>query len=147
MHLSDDEVAALGARAAQLAAKAYAPYSGFHVAALALTDGETFDGVNVENASYGLALCAEVSALTAAATAGRFGAVEAMVVIGGRMDGDRLAGGDPVLPCGRCRQLIFETAALQGRDIPIFAFSGDLTRTLRTSIHALLPDAFGPAAL
>lgn len=148
MSLSDGEIAALGARAADLARNAHAPYSGFHVAAIALTyGGGSHAGVNMENASYGLTLCAEVGALSAATLAGDLAEVAAVVVIGGRMDGGTLTGADPVLPCGRCRQLIFESAALQDRDIPIFAFSGDLSQVERTSIHSLLPKAFGPAAL
>jgi cytidine deaminase len=145
---TDDQVAALGRRAADLARSAYAPYSGFHVAAIAVThDGASHPGVNMENASYGLTLCAEVGALSAATLAGDLAKVAAIAVIGGRMADGTLGGADPVLPCGRCRQLIFESAALQDRDIPIFAFSGDLSRVERTSIHALLPNAFGPAAL
>jgi cytidine deaminase len=148
MRFTDDQVAALGRRVAALAPSAYAPYSGFHVAAIALTaDGAEHGGINMENASYGLTLCAEVGALSAATLAGDLAKVSAIAVIGGRLEGSGLSGDQPVLPCGRCRQLIFESAALQGRDIPIFAFSGDLSRVERTSIHALLPNAFGPAAL
>lgn len=148
MSFTDEEVAALGRRVAALASQAYAPYSGFHVAALAVTqDGAEHPGVNMENASYGLTLCAEVGAFTAATLAGDLARIAAVAVIGGRMIDGTLGGSDPVLPCGRCRQIIFESAALQGRDIPVFAFSGDLSRVERTSIHALLPHAFGPAAL
>lgn len=143
---SDDDLA--GALR-QLAARAYAPYSNFHVAALALDgDGAVIaSGVNVENASYGLSLCAETVALAAAATAGRLAEVRRIAIIGGRMDGGQLAGQEPVLPCGRCRQIINESAALQGRDIAILAFSGDGLSRRITSIAALLPDAFGPESL
>jgi len=147
MTFSDEAIASLGQRAADLARNAYAPYSGFHVAAIALTADDEYCGVNMENASYGLALCAETGALTAATVAGAFARIEAVVVIGGRMEAGTLGGDQPVLPCGRCRQLIFETASLQGRDIPIFAFSGDRSQVQKTSIHELLPSAFGPGNL
>ncbi len=148
MTFTDEDVAALGRRAAELARNAYAPYSNFHVAAIAVTHaGESHVGVNMENASYGMTLCAEVGAFTAATVNGDLANVAAIAVIGGRMNGASLGGSEPVLPCGRCRQLIFESASLQGRDIPIFAFSGDLSQVEHTSIYALLPNAFGPAAL
>ncbi len=148
MELDNELVSSLGEAAAEAARNAYAPYSGFHVAAIALTSqGERFGGVNMENASYGMALCAEAGALSAATAAGAFDRVEAIVVIGGRMEGGALGGNQPVMPCGRCRQLIFETASLQGRDIPIFAFSGDRSQVIATSIRHLLPDAFGPGNL
>lgn len=148
MSFSDAEIEALGERAARLARNAYAPYSGFHVAVLALCDGgEPFEGVNMENASYGLALCAEAGALTAATTAGAFDRISAIVVIGGRIEDGELTGTEPCMPCGRCRQLIFETASLQGRDLPIICFSGDRSRVDVTSIATLLPAAFGPGNL
>ncbi len=146
--LSGDQIAALGNEAAVIATRAYAPYSGFHVAALLIgDDGLIASGVNMENASYGLSLCAETSAFAAAVHAGRLADVRAVVVIGGRMTDDGLAGEAPVLPCGRCRQIIYESAALQGCDITIHAFSGDRERRTETSIRTLLPDAFGPANL
>jgi len=148
MPISDARARELGAQLAELARNAYAPYSNFHVAALALADdGRMFEGVNMENASYGLSLCAETSALAAAATGGGFGRIATIAVIGGRMEDGILAGTAPVLPCGRCRQLINETASLQGRDVELLCFSGDRTGIERTSIHALLPHAFGPGDL
>jgi cytidine deaminase len=148
MEIDDARAGQLGAQVAELARNSYAPYSRFHVAAIALAeDGRCFSGVNMENASYGLSLCAETSALAAAATGGGFASIAAIAVIGGRMENGVLSGADPVLPCGRCRQLINETASLQGRDVEILAFSGDLKRMERTSIHRLLPDAFGPGDL
>jgi cytidine deaminase len=79
---------------------AYAPYSGFTVgAALAARSGEVYLGVNVENASYGVALCAERSALAAAVTAGER-EFEAIAVAGPE--------GEKTLPCGICRQALAE---------------------------------------
>lgn len=148
MPIDDTRAAELAAEAAALARNAYAPYSGFHVGAVALTrDGRTFGGVNMENASYGLTACAEVSALAAAATAGAFAEIETIAVIGGRSEGGVLVGEEPVFPCGRCRQLIFEIASLRGGDVDILCFSGDEQNMERTSIRVLLPNAFGPATI
>ena len=91
-----------GLRAAATAAaeRAYAPYSGLRVGAAGLAaDGQVLTGCNVENASYGLTLCAEcglVSALHASGTP----ALVAVAVVAGD--------GQPLLPCGRCRQLLLE---------------------------------------
>lgn len=148
MDVSDARAGEIGAELASLARNSYAPYSQFHVAAIALTDdGQAFSGVNMENASYGLSLCAETSALAAAATGGGLGRIATIAIIGGRMDDGELTGDAPVLPCGRCRQLINESASLQGRDIEILAYSGDRRHFERTSINALLPLAFGPGDL
>jgi cytidine deaminase len=116
------------ARAA--AANAHAPYSGFPVgAALRCADGRVFTGVNVENASYGLTLCAERAALVAAVSAGArtFTALA-------------LAARGAPAPCGACRQVLAEFCA---PDMPVYAAdlnSGGTTRTL--ILGALLPDVF-----
>jgi cytidine deaminase len=82
------------------AESAYAPYSHFQVGAAALVDdGRVISGCNVENASYGLTLCAECGLVsTLVATGG--GRLIAVVTVAGD--------GQPVMPCGRCRQLLFE---------------------------------------
>lgn len=86
--------------AAEAARHAYCSYSGFHVgAALLTTTGEVFTGVNVENASYGLTLCAERSAVSAAIAAG----VRDFAAIAIAADG-----AEPVFPCGACRQVLAE---------------------------------------
>jgi cytidine deaminase len=88
-------------RVAALAAAehAYAPYSGFRVGAAALTeDGRLLTGCNVENASYGVTLCAECSLVSALHTTGG-GRLVAVLTVGN---------GEPVMPCGRCRQLLWE---------------------------------------
>jgi len=90
-------------RAAALAAAehAYAPYSGFHVGAAALVDdGRVVAGCNVENASYGISLCAECALVGALHMTGG-GRIVAVVCVGN---------GEPVPPCGRCRQLLWEHA-------------------------------------
>jgi len=128
------------ARAA--AAAAYAPYSRFHVgAALRFADGSVVTGANVENASYGLSLCAETSAVAQAMNAGLRGGLEAVAVIGG-IEG---APGPVVTPCGRCRQVLNELAQLGGTD-PVIWCAGD-GETIELRLSALLPHAFGPANL
>jgi cytidine deaminase len=91
--VTDEE---LLARADAIAASAYAPYSNFHVGAAVLTrDGRVFEGVNVENASYPLGVCAERTVLSNAATAGvRPGEIEAIAI--------------NASPCGGCRQWLHE---------------------------------------
>jgi len=96
--------AGLRAAAAEVAQRAYAPYSGLRVGAAGETgDGRVVVGCNVENASYGLTLCAECGLVSALHTAGS-GSLAAVSVVSG--DGQHL------LPCGRCRQLLLEAGGL-----------------------------------
>lgn len=140
--------AALIAAARAASAQAYAPYSGFRVgAALGFADGSVVSGANVENASYGLSLCAETVAAAAAMNAGQRGGLVAVAVIGGPAgaDGEAAPGPDPVTPCGRCRQVLSELAQLGGTDPAIWCVSSEEVLELRLS--DLLPHAFGPASL
>lgn len=122
--------------------QAYAPYSDFHVgAALAFADGSVVTGSNVENASYGLSLCAETVAVASAMNAGQRGGLVAVAVIGGKRGGV----GATVTPCGRCRQVLNELAQLGGTDPVIWCAGGEAVLELRLS--ELLPHAFGPANL
>jgi len=124
------------ARAA--ACNAYAPYSRFPVgAALRFADGSVVTGANVENASYGLSLCAETVAAGKALAEGRRGGLVAIAVTG--------PGAEPITPCGRCRQVLNELAALGGTDPLVLCVGPDEVRRLRLS--ELLPAAFGPASL
>jgi cytidine deaminase len=133
---------ALIAEARAAAGQAYAPYSQFHVgAALAFADGSVVTGANVENASYGLTLCAETSAVAIAMNSGRRGGLLAVAVVGGKA-GDNAA---PVTPCGRCRQVLSELAGLGGTDPVVWCAGGDAVLELRLS--DLLPHAFGPGSL
>ncbi|MHA6318439.1 cytidine deaminase [Altererythrobacter sp. CAU 1778] len=135
MSVSRDELIA-AARAAQ--AQAYAPYSRFHVgAALLFDDGAVVTGCNVENASYGMTLCAETVAVGSAMAAGRRGGLVAVAVTG--------SGEGTITPCGRCRQVLYELAALGGTDPVVHCVGPDEVRDLRLS--DLLPEAFGPDAL
>ncbi len=130
------------------ASNAYAPYSGFGVgAALLLDDGSIITGVNFENASYGLTICAEAVAMGTANTHGHLRNIIEIAVIGGKIGDDGIEGSDPVRPCGRCRQLIHEAAQLGGRDIIVHCASADGATVEQHMASALLPHAFGPADL
>ncbi len=132
--------------AAALAAadKAYAPYSRFHVgAALGFADGSVVTGANVENASYGLTLCAETVAVGKLLSDGQRGKLEAVAVIGGKAGA--VGVGAPVSPCGRCRQVLNEVAQLGGTDPIVLCVGADAVLEVRLS--TLLPHAFGPADL
>ena len=119
------------ARSAQ--ARAYAPYSNFHVgAALEGADGVVFLGCNVENASYGLTICAERAAVCAAVSAGVTRFRRAVVVF--EVD-------PPAAPCGACRQVLAEF----GLDLPIDGVGSK--QTVRWRLSDLLPAAFGPEQL
>jgi len=127
------------------AAHAHAPYSRFAVgAALLLADGTVVTGTNLENASYGLSLCAEAAALAAANGLGRLADVVAVGVVGGAQASSGLKGEDAVYPCGRCRQMLNEAADLGGRDLLVFCASADGRVLRRHRLSELLPHAFGP---
>jgi cytidine deaminase len=110
--------------------RAYAPYSRFPVGAAALVgDGRVVVGCNVENASYGVTLCAECG-LVSSLHAGGGGRLTHFVCVDGR--------GELLMPCGRCRQLLWEHG---GPDLLV------LTGTGVRPMSELLPDAFGPESL
>lgn len=133
-------------RAAQGAARnAYAPYSRFAVgAALQVVDGTIFTGANMENASYGLTMCAEVGALQAASTAGQLAQVVRIAIAGGAIENRSNRPGSIVSPCGRCRQLILESAQLSKMDIDVWCADLNLTSISCFKISELLPHGFGP---
>ena len=120
----------LKAAATQAMQKAYAPYSNYPVGAAALTDkGEIISGCNVENASYGVGLCAECSLVSELFRRGG-GKLVAFSCVDGK--------GETLMPCGRCRQLLYEHRA-----------PGMLLETVSgiKTIDEVLPDAFGPQHL
>ena len=128
--------------ARQAAANSYSPYSDYAVgAALRFSDGSVVTGTNIENASYGLALCAETVAVGKAMADGIRGGLEAVAVIGPHSKG----GGAPITPCGRCRQVLNELAQLGGTDPESLCVGNDEVR--RVKLSELLPHAFGPTAL
>jgi cytidine deaminase len=122
------------ARAA--AARAYCPYSRFKVGAAILTGaGEIFSGCNVENASYGLTICAERNAIFQAVAHGASQlSIRAVVVF--------TPTATPTAPCGACRQVINEF----GPDARVISVC-DGPVALESSLGILLPNAFGPANL
>ena len=121
---------ALRAAAREVMARAYAPYSRFRVGAAALVDdGRVVVGCNVENASYGVGLCAECGLVGALHATGG-GRLVAVAVVG--------PDGEPVMPCGRCRQLLWENG---GRAMLLETTTGVRPMT------EVLPDAFGPEEL
>jgi cytidine deaminase len=131
-------------RARQAALRAYAPYSAFAVGAAAQTaDGRVFTGANMENASFGLTLCAEVGALQAASTAGQLHKIRKIAIVGGPVKGTKGKMPGPVTPCGRCRQLIQESAMLSGHDIQVICADLDLKNISSSRISRLLPRSFG----
>jgi cytidine deaminase len=117
--------AALRAAATDVAARAHAPYSGLQVGAAGQDrDGLVVTGCNVENASYGLTLCAECGLVSAQHAAGAGPLVAVSVVAGD---------GAPLMPCGRCRQLLLEAG---GPELLLDADAGPLR------LGDLLPGAF-----
>ena len=121
---------ALQAAAAAAMEHAYAPYSRFPVGAAGLVDdGRVVSGCNVENAAYGVGLCAECGMVSDLHRTGG-GRLVAVVCVGG--DGELL------MPCGRCRQLLWENG---GPDLLVDTVSG-----IRP-MSEILPDAFGPEDL
>ena len=131
------------ARAAAL--KAYAPYSRFSVGcAIESVDGEIVTGANMENACYRLGVCAEISALTAAQAAFGLEKVARIAVAGGHAADGALTGAAIVTPCGGCRQAIYESACLSGRNVEIVTANGSGTEIDVVTINDLLPKGFGP---
>jgi cytidine deaminase len=133
-------------RAQQACARAYVPYSLFAVgAAVRSKSGKVYTAANIENASFGLTICAEAAALGVANAAADFTA-EALAVVGFNI---RNAGCAPqvVTPCGSCRQIIAEAARLGDSDVRVLCCNGELSSIIVSSITELLPSAFGPSHL
>ena len=130
--MSDDvDWEALKAAATEVAARAFAPYSRYHVGAAALAEGPDGStrlvvGCNVENAAYGVTLCAECGLVSSLHATGG-GRLTHFVCVNGA--------GEVIMPCGRCRQLLSEHG---GPRLQLMTVSG-----LR-SMAEVLPDAFGP---
>jgi cytidine deaminase len=117
----------LTAQAVKAATHAYAPYSGYPVGAAALVDdGRVVVGCNVENAAYGVALCAECGMVSQLHITGG-GRLTHFVCVNGRSE--------VIMPCGRCRQLLMENG---GPELLVLTASGV------RRMDEVLPDAFGP---
>ncbi len=122
--------AALRQAARDIGERAYAPYSGFPVGAAGVaSDGRVVRGCNVENAAYGVVLCAECG-LISELIAGGGGRLLAFACVN--------ALGEPLMPCGRCRQLLWEHG---GPDLLV-----DTPQGIQP-MSVLLPQAFGPSDL
>jgi cytidine deaminase len=126
-------VDALIAAATQARERAYAPYSRFAVGAAVLAGGRIFTGCNVENASYGLTMCAERTAIFSAVAAGEQ-RIDAIAIV--------TAADTPTPPCGACRQVLREF----GPHATVISATTAGHRTEHT-IAQLLPDSFGPENL
>lgn len=134
----DNNRDSLIAAASRALDNSYSPYSRFPVgAALRFADGTVVTGTNIENASYGLALCAETVAVAKAMDEGHRGGLEEIAVIG------KTAA--PITPCGRCRQVLNELAELGNTD-PLVWCAGE-EEVVEIRLSELLPRAFGPASL
>jgi cytidine deaminase len=132
--ITASEKKALVDRAVSAMERAYSPYSGFCVgAALLCTDGEVFEGINIENSSYGATVCAERTAFSSAVCAGKRDF--AAIAIVGAPRGEKIV--KNCYPCGICRQFMAEFCSA---DFEIIFYDGDMV-TSRT-LGELLPEAF-----
>lgn len=121
-------------RAQAVRERAYAPYSNYLVGAALLSNtGKIYTGCNVENASYGLTVCAERNAIFKAVSEGEreFVALAVVTANGGS-------------PCGACRQVIFE---FMNPDAPVALADASLTVAQETTVGKLLPEGFSPRKL
>ena len=121
---------ALRSKAVEAMRRAYVPYSSYPVGAAAIVDdGRVVSGCNVENASYGVTLCAECGLVSELVNSGGGRLTHAVCVNGS---------GEVIMPCGRCRQLLWEHG---GADLLLWTVTGVKPMT------EVLPDAFGPEDL
>ena len=128
--MAEFDWASLTERAVEAMGHAYAPYSGFPVGAAAVVDdGRIVLGCNVENASYGVTLCAECGLVSQLHITGGGRLTHFVCVNGARQ---------VIMPCGRCRQLLFENG---GPELLVMTVSGV------KPMSEVLPDAFGPEDL
>lgn len=133
--MTDSKTLVDAARA--VAQQSYSPYSKFAVGAAILWDDDTMTvGVNVENASYPLSVCAERSAVSAGVTAGKRQIVK--VAVWANVD-------DVVAPCGACRQVLYEFCSTHAANVEVLLAGASAVRS--TTLASLLPDAFGPESL
>jgi cytidine deaminase len=133
MRMDQRQIDELVEAATEVRSRAHAPYSGYRVGAAVLTtDGRVFTGCNVENASYGLSVCAERHAIAAAVAAGCRDFAGIAVVT---------QSSPPAAPCGACRQVLAEFG-----DFPVILAGLDGGQSTTTA-RGLLPLAFDPATL
>jgi cytidine deaminase len=131
---NNEQQAELISAAQTIRAQAYAPYSHFLVgSAILAANGQIFTGVNMENASFGLTVCAERHAAAAMVAAGER-ELTAVVV----------ASSNGVTPCGACRQVLLEFVK---EDVPIWLLNTTTQAVRQTTLFALLPDHFEQSQL
>lgn len=128
-------------KAEEVRETAYCPASCFYVGAAVLTKkGNIYVGSNVENASYGLTICAEPSALVAANAAGDRQITHLAVIARAGGHGTET----PTMPCGRCRQFIYEFAQISQVELEVICANTAKDKIVIATISELLPHGFGP---
>lgn len=133
LNMSGISVNALLATARVALVNSYAPYSKIHVAAaLLLEDDSVITGVNVENASYGLTICAEQSAMVSAVSQGKRRLKAVAITTSGQK---------PISPCGACRQVLSEFST---SDTVVILDTGEGQPPIVYALSELLPAAFKP---
>lgn len=136
MEIGEETKKKLLETARSFATRAYVPYSDFPVgAAVLMDDGTIVGGVNIENASYPLTICGERTAVARAASEG-YRTVFAVAISAPKAPA--------TTPCGACRQVLNEFKPMDG-EMLVLLDEGDTWQ--ETTLHALLPDAFGPRDL
>jgi len=130
--------------AAKVMETAYNPYSKFYVgAAIRTIDNQIISASNVENAAYGSTICAERNALGKANSLGKRMYKSIAIIARGETFNTKEVTG----PCGSCRQMIYESSQISGRNIELILSTTKKDRIVLTSIKELLPMAFGPKEL
>jgi len=143
-HELDKEKQNLLLQAREILPNAYNIYSGFRVACAVMTSsGKIFRSCNMENASYGLSICAEPGAIQSALSHGET-QITMVAIVGGFTD---KTDGLPPLPCGRCRQIISEASYIANDDIEIISANIGFSKIIVTSILELLPAPFSAGDL
>jgi cytidine deaminase len=147
-HISLDDLPAKEQELIQAAkkqlSKSYNLYSGYYVAAAVLSkNGKIYASANMENASYGLSICAEPGAIQQAHAMGD-PEICCIAIVGGFK-----AGKEALIPtpCGRCRQIIYESAQISACDIEVICANIDLSAIIKAPISKWLPMPFGPMDL
>ncbi len=136
MKYTDTQIKEYIKQANEILDRAYVPYSKFQVGAVVVdTDGNVYKGINVENASYGLTICAERNAISSAVTEG-MKKID-LIVITGNTD-------EPISPCGMCRQVIREFAT---PDTRIVLATSKNDNYIVWTLEEMIPYSFGPEHL
>ena len=134
-------------KAQEASVRAYAPYSLFAVgAAVRSKSGAIYAAANLENASFGLTICAEAAAVSLANSVGD-PEIDAIAVVGFDFTDEAAGASRVVTPCGSCRQLIAEAAQRANANVRVICCNGELSNIAVWTVAELLPNAFGPENL